>query len=61
VSNLKNKEDAVIKIGVEIAPEGKEIKTTEDSIKEIAQKYDELHDGVNELNNANESLSTDKY
>jgi len=27
--------------------------TTEESISKIAEKYDELHDGVNELNNAN--------
>ena len=31
--------------------------TTEQSIKEIAKEYDELHDGVNELSNANENLS----
>lgn len=38
-----------------------DIQTTEESITTIAERYDELHDGVNELSNANENLSTDKY
>lgn len=65
--SIQDRYDAFTKLKDAMASTEKQITgkdetgTSEESIKKIAQRYDELHDGVNELNNANENLSTDKY
>ena len=56
----KQLKDAIADTGKSITGKDENV-TTEESIDAIAKKYDELHDGVNQLSNANEELSTEKY
>lgn len=56
----KKMKDVIKDIG-ETASGKDDLSGSEESISEIAKKYDELHDGVNDLTNANKNLSTEKY
>lgn len=48
-------------LGTSFADNADDITSTSGAIDVIAQKYSELSQGVNTLNNANKSLSTDEY
>ena len=60
MDKIKQKADDISSLGEEIGIEV-EGKTSVETLDEIAKKYAELKSGVNDLTNANKSLTTEKY
>ena len=61
MSSFTDSKTSLDNLGRSFASSTDDIETTGDAIDSIANKYVELSNGVNKLNNENKSLSTDEY
>lgn len=56
-----DKKSSLDSLGKQFADNASDIETTADAIDSLAKKYATLRDGVNKLNNENQSLSDEEY
>ena len=60
-SDIEKKQDKIKELAVSVKIDDAENNSTLENLEKISKKYVELKKGVNEYNNANKSLTTEKY